>query len=50
VTVLRDGQNVTMNVRPVAEGKYEVSDIGVLPDANTVITRVLAAIAPKRLD
>ena len=41
VTVLRDGQNVTMNVRPVAEGKYEVSDIGVLPDANPVITRVL---------
>jgi regulator of sigma E protease len=42
VTVLRDGQNVTMNVRPVAEGKYEVSDIGVLPDANPVITRVLS--------
>ena len=42
VTVLRDGQNVTTNVRPVAEGKYEVSDIGVLPDANPVITRVLA--------
>ena len=42
VTVLRDGQNVTTNVRPVAEGKYEVSEIGVLPDANPVITRVLA--------
>ena len=42
VTVLRDGQNVTTNVRPVAEGRYEVSDIGVLPDANPVITRVLA--------
>ncbi len=42
VTVLRDSQNVTMNVRPVAEGKYEVSDIGVMPDANPIITRVLA--------
>jgi regulator of sigma E protease len=42
VTVLRNGQNVTMSVTPVAEGKYEVSDIGVLPDANPVITRVLA--------
>ena len=42
VTVLRDSQNVTMNVRPVAEGKYEVSDIGVMPDANPIITRVLS--------
>jgi len=33
---------VTMNVRPVAEGKYEVSDIGVMPDANPIITRVLS--------
>jgi regulator of sigma E protease len=42
VTVLRDSQNVTMDVRPVAEGKYEVSDIGVMPDANPIITRVLS--------
>jgi regulator of sigma E protease len=42
VTVLRGGQNVTMNVRPVAEGKYEVSDIGVYPDANPIILRVLS--------
>jgi len=42
VTVLRNGQNVTMNVVPVAEGRYEVSDIGVLPDANPIITRVLS--------
>ena len=42
VTVLRDGQNVTTNVVPVAEGRYEVSEIGVLPDANPIITRVLA--------
>jgi regulator of sigma E protease len=42
VTVLRNGQPVTMSVRPVAEGRYQVSDIGVLPDANPIITRVLA--------
>jgi len=42
VTVLRDGQNLTMNVRPVAEGKYEVSDIGVQPKANPEIMRVIA--------
>jgi regulator of sigma E protease len=42
VTVLRDGQNLTMNVRPVAEGRYEVSDIGVQPKANPEIMRVIA--------
>jgi regulator of sigma E protease len=42
VTVLRDGQNVTMNVRPVAEGKYQVSEIGVQPKANPEIMRVIA--------
>ncbi len=42
VTVLRNGQNLTTNVVPVAEGRYEVSDIGVYPDANPIITRVLA--------
>ena len=41
VTVLRNGQPVTMDVRPVAEGKYEITDIGVMPDANPIITRVL---------
>jgi regulator of sigma E protease len=41
VTVLRDGQNLTTNVVPVAEGRYEVSDIGVYPDANPVVLRVL---------
>ena len=28
-------------VRPVAEGKYEISDIGVLPDVNPIITQVI---------
>jgi regulator of sigma E protease len=42
VTVLRGGQPVAMTVTPVAEGRYQISDIGVLPDANPVITRVIA--------
>jgi regulator of sigma E protease len=42
VTVLRNAQPVAMTVRPVADGKYQISDIGVLPDANPVITRVIA--------
>jgi regulator of sigma E protease len=42
VTVLRNAQPVALTVRPVADGKYQVSDIGVLPDANPVITRVIA--------
>jgi regulator of sigma E protease len=42
VTVLRGGQPVAMSVTPVADAKYGVSDIGVQPDANPVITRVLA--------
>src|SRR5262249_42742396 len=41
VTVLRGGQNVTMDVRPVAEGRYEVSDIGVRPNSNPAVLRVL---------
>jgi regulator of sigma E protease len=42
VTALRNGQTVVSTVRPVAEGKYESSEIGVLPDANPLITRVIA--------
>jgi regulator of sigma E protease len=42
VTVLRNGKTIATTVRPVAEGKYETSEIGVLPDANPLITRVIA--------
>jgi regulator of sigma E protease len=41
VSVVRDSQTVTSMVRPVAEGKYEISDIGVLPDVNPIITQVI---------
>jgi regulator of sigma E protease len=41
VNVVRDGQPRTLTVRPVAEGRYEVSDIGVMPDANPEILRII---------
>jgi regulator of sigma E protease len=41
VSVVRDNQTITSMVRPVAEGKYEISDIGVLPDVNPIITQVI---------
>ena len=41
VSVIRDGQTITSMVRPVAEGKYEISEIGVLPDVNPIITQVI---------
>jgi regulator of sigma E protease len=37
VTVLRDGNPLAVTVRPVGEGRYEISNIGVLPDMNPVI-------------
>jgi regulator of sigma E protease len=41
ITVLRNGRPATMNVTPVAEGKYELTEIGVRPNANPLILRVL---------
>ncbi len=41
VDVVRNGQPRTFTVRPVAQGRYEVSDIGVLPDASPIIMRVI---------
>jgi regulator of sigma E protease len=37
VTLLRDGKTLALTVRPVGEGRYEISHIGVLPDMNPVI-------------
>ena len=42
VTLLRDGSPVSTNVRPVGEGKYEIGNIGVLPDINPVVDSVIA--------
>jgi regulator of sigma E protease len=44
VTFTRDGQTQTTTVRPSADGKFEVADlggIGMLPDVNPVITQVI---------
>ena len=41
VTLLRDCNTVSSTVRPVAEGRYEIGNIGVLPDINPVIDSVI---------
>jgi len=41
-TLLRDGQTVPITVRPVSEGRYEIGNIGVLPDINPVVASVVA--------
>jgi regulator of sigma E protease len=41
MTLLRDGSTVSTTVRPVAEGRYEIGNIGVLPDINPVIDSVI---------
>ena len=40
MTLLRDGQTRTVSVRPTAEGRYEVGNIGVLPDTYPQVTSV----------
>jgi regulator of sigma E protease len=42
VTAIRNGKTITTTVRPVAEGRFESSEIGVLPDANPLIMRILS--------
>ena len=42
ITLLRDGQRMTIFVRPVPESRYEVGNIGVLPDINPVVASVIA--------
>jgi regulator of sigma E protease len=42
VTLLRDGNTVSTTVRPVGEGRYEIGNIGVLPDINPVVDSVIA--------
>jgi regulator of sigma E protease len=40
VTLLREGQNISVTVHPDAQGRYEIGDIGVLPDAYPIISAV----------
>jgi regulator of sigma E protease len=42
VTLLRNGQTETLNVRPVPETRFEVGNIGVLPDINPIVASVIA--------
>jgi len=48
LTVLRDGQTRSMTVRPTAEGRYEIGNIGVLPDTYPVIYSVVEGRAGAR--
>ena len=42
LTILRNGQTQSLTVRPTAEGRYEVGNIGVLPDINPIVQSVFA--------
>lgn len=41
LTLLRNGQTITATVRPVA-GKYEIGQIGALPDTHPLVAQVIA--------
>ncbi len=41
VTLNRGGETLAVTVRPKAEGRYEIGDAGVLPDATPVIQSVI---------
>lgn len=41
LTLLRGGATVAVTVRPTAEGRYEIGNIGVLPDINPVVASVI---------
>jgi regulator of sigma E protease len=47
LTLLRDGQTRSLIVRPTAEGRYEVGNIGVLPDTNPYVTVIKGDVADK---
>ena len=42
VTLLRDGTTQSVTVRPVAETRFEIGNIGVLPDINPIVASVIA--------
>ena len=42
LTLLRDGETRAVTVRPVPETRYEIGNIGVLPDINPVVQSVIA--------
>jgi regulator of sigma E protease len=42
LTLLRNGQTRAFTVRPTAEGRYEIGNIGVLPDTHPIVESVIA--------
>ena len=40
VTLDRGGNTVSLDVRPSAEGRYEMGDLGVLPDTSPIATKI----------
>ena len=42
ITLLRAGQTMALSVQPDAQGRYEVGDIGVLPDTHPIIATVVS--------
>jgi regulator of sigma E protease len=47
MTVLRDGQTRSVMIRPTAEGRYEIGNIGVLPDTSPYVTVIKGDIADR---
>jgi regulator of sigma E protease len=48
VTVARGGQTLTVTVHPTAETRYEIGNIGVLPDINPIVASVIGGSAAER--
>jgi regulator of sigma E protease len=42
LTLLRDGQRQSVSVRTVSETRFEIGNIGVLPDINPIVASVIA--------
>jgi regulator of sigma E protease len=41
LSLLREGRPITLTVMPVAQGRYEVADIGILPDTHPYVVAVV---------
>jgi regulator of sigma E protease len=48
ITVLRDGKEITVEVTPTPQTRYEVGDVGVLPDVHPHVISVLAGSPAER--
>lgn len=42
LTLARDGQTLELTVRTIAQGRFDVGNIGVLPDSNPIVQSVIA--------